>query len=531
MSNFIRFEIITKDRMGITVEILEEIYKEKINLISVEVFSKKVCVKLENIDEDKKLKLKNKLYSINDVISVQEIELLNYETNERKLLTVIDSVDEGIIAVNKNYNIEIFNSYCEKAFHHKRDEILNKDIRSLIENEEPLINLIKSGKEYDNKKMKIKTLKGKNTYITTGRTINGDNNNIIGGVVSIKDINKAIELVDIISSTQEGAFKEIIGNSFPIERIKSLVIAVAKSNSTILLRGESGTGKELFAKAIKNLSSRDNEKFVTVNCAAIPDALLESELFGYEKGSFTGAINSGKDGLFKEAHGGTLFLDEIGELSMVLQAKLLRVLQEGVIRKIGSNVEEKVDVRIIAATNKNLEEMIKNKEFREDLYYRLNVIPIVIPPLRERMEDIPALVNYFIYKLNIKLNKNIKGAHLEFTNMLMEYDWPGNIRELQNVVERTMNLCDIDYLTIDNFLMVKKDFDYLCIGNNFEKNSELSYEYNGLKLEEIVEICEKQAIEKALFQTKSYRKAAKLLGVSHTTIMNKANKYRIGCKK
>lgn len=216
---------------------------------------------------------------------------------------------------------------------------------------------------------------------------------------------------------------------------------------------------------------------------------------------------------------------------MVLQAKLLRVLQEGVIRKIGSNIEEKVDVRIIAATNKNLEDMIKNKEFREDLYYRLNVIPIFIPPLRERMEDIPALVNYFIYKLNIKLNKNIKGAHIEFINMLMEHDWPGNIRELQNVVERTMNLCDIDYLTIDNFLMVKKDFDCSCIDNNFGQVSELNYQSSSPKLDEIVEICEKQAIEKVLFQTKSYRKAAKLLGVSHTTIMNKANKYGIECKK
>ncbi|MEG2247177.1 MAG: sigma 54-interacting transcriptional regulator, partial [Peptostreptococcaceae bacterium] len=210
---------------------------------------------------------------------------------------------------------------------------------------------------------------------------------------------------------------------------------IAKSNSTVLLRGDSGTGKELFANAIHDLSDRKGKSFVAINCAALPDSLLESELFGYEKGSFTGAMQSGKEGLFKEANDGTIFLDEIGELSMLLQAKLLRVLQEGKIRKIGSSKEEEVDVRVIAATHKNLEKMIKDGSFREDLYYRLNVIPMKIPNLKERLEDIPILVQFFVTKLNKKLKKDIKGFKKEFIDMLMNYDWPGNVRELQNVIK------------------------------------------------------------------------------------------------
>ena len=287
-----------------------------------------------------------------------------------------------------------------------------------------------------------------------------------------------------------------------------------------LLRGESGTGKELFAKAIQSLSSRKNSQFITINCAALPDNLIESELFGYEKGSFTGAMNSGKEGLFKEANGGTLFLDEIGELSIALQAKLLRVLQEGVIRKIGSTKEEIVNVRIIAATNRNLEEMIKQKKFREDLYYRLNVIPIIVPPLRERLTDISSLVNLFIRKFNKKFNKDIKGAELSFMNELLQYNWPGNIRELQNVIERAMNLCDGEFISSQNII---RDIG----GVSTEKNK-IDLDANKvLKLKEVVEICEKQAIVMALSKNKSLRKTAKELGVSHTTIINKINKYKI----
>lgn len=522
VDNFTRLEIITEDRMGITVEILQVIYEVKINLVSVEVFPKKVCLKIQYIDGYKKIMLKEKICRIKGVIEITELELLYYEENERRLLAVMDSVDQGIISIDKNFKIGIFNNYCEKFFRYSKEEVLGTDIRNLIGNSAPIIDLVQSGNKYDNVEFIVKSEKEESHYITSGRPIKNDDNKTLGAVVSLKDMDDAMELVDIISSTKEGAFKEIVGNSLAIQRVKKLISTVAKSNSTVLLRGESGTGKDLFAKAIQGLSDRRNKSFVTINCAALPDNLIESELFGYEKGSFTGAINSGKDGLFKEADEGTIFLDEIGELSTVLQAKILRVLQEGVIRKIGSNKEEKVDVRIVAATNRNLEDMIEKQQFREDLYYRLNVIPINIPTLRERLEDIPILVKFFIDKLNKKVNKKIRGAELEFINKLMEYNWPGNVRELQNIIERAMNLCQGNLLTIETLIMDFKHSEENIIPSLCVENE--------LKLSEIVEFYERQAIIRALEKNRSFRKAAKVLGVSHTTIINKVNKYKINCK-
>lgn len=523
MEDYVRIEVIAKDRMGITVEILNTIYQFNINLISVEVFPKRACIKMESMSQEKKELIKSELNKNSDIHGINDIELLPYEQNERRLHAIIDSVDEGIIAVDKNFNIEIFNSYCEDVFHYKKDEVIGTDIRRLTGEDAPVAGLIKNGMEYDNIEYRVKNERGESHYLTTGRTVRDDNNRVLGAVASIKDIGKAIELVAVVSSAEENAFKDIIGNSSLIEKVKKVVNAVAKSDSTVLLRGESGTGKELFAKALQNLSNRKNNKFVTINCAALPESLLESELFGYEKGSFTGAVSSGREGLFKEVHNGTLFLDEIGELSLGLQAKLLRVLQEGVIRKIGSNKEEEVDVRIIAATNRNLEKMIKEQKFREDLYYRLNVIPVYIPPLRERLEDIPLLVRFFIDKLNKRTNKNITGVELDFTNKLMKYDWPGNVRELQNVIERSMNLCQGNILTPECLILSFEDMHKNILEDIKPENN--------LMLAEIVEGYEKEAIVRALNEYKSIRKAAKALGVSHTTIVNKIKKYKIDCKE
>ncbi|MBM7872290.1 transcriptional regulator of aroF, aroG, tyrA and aromatic amino acid transport [Clostridium pascui] len=517
MEKYLRFEVITKDRMGITLEILDKLYKLDINLSSLEVFPAKVYIKIKEISENKKKLLKSQLHSIDGVDAIKEVELLEYEKNERKLFAVINSVDDGILYINKDLEIEIFNNYCESIFHYKKRDVLGKNIKTVIQ-DALMVKALVSGEEYNNIEVKVNTEKGESHYLTSGRAIKDDNNNTIGVVASIKDMEKAIEMAKVVSSTDEGAFKEIVGNSQSIERVKNIIKTVAKGTSTVMLRGESGTGKELFARAIQNLSDRRNKNFVTINCAALPDNLIESELFGYEKGSFTGAINT-KEGLFKEAHEGTLFLDEVGELSLILQAKLLRVLQEGVIRKVGSNKEEKVDVRIIAATNRNLEDMVVEGKFREDLYYRLNVIPIFIPPLRERSGDIPDLVTFFINKLNKKLNKKLLGVELEFIDRLIKYNWPGNIRELQNIIERAMNLCTKELL----------DADHLIIG--LPENSKIinitTEDEVGIRLKDIVEICEKEAIIKALKKNKTCRKAAKALGVSHTTIINKINKYNI----
>lgn len=522
MSKFIRFEIITEDRIGMTLAILSEIYSANINLHSLEVFPKKVCIKLMGIDSIKKDTLVHQLYAIDGVIKITEIDLLSYETNERKLHAIINSVEDGIISINKDFKIEIFNNYCEDFFNCKKEDVLGTDIRKLLRSNDSIISLIGKGHKPNELQFNIKNTHNKQ-YLTTDNLIKDDNNKILGAVISIKDVKKTMQIANIISAKNEDPFTNIIGNSLSIERVKKIAVLVAKNDSTILLRGESGTGKELFAKAIQNLSARRDKNFVTLNCATLPDNLIESELFGYEKGSFTGAVEGGKTGLFKEADGGTLFLDEIGELSITLQAKLLRTLQEKSIRKIGSTKEDKVDVRIIAATNRNLEKMVGDNTFREDLYYRLNVIPIHIPPLRERLEDIPLLMSFFINKFNKKLNKNVKGAEQAFVNELMSYHWPGNVRELENVIERAMNLCENNLLKTENLIITSHK-------NNSERQNSFNLNDN-FSLKELVENCEKKAITAALQKNKSLRKTAKILGVSHTTLINKVKKYNIKCKE
>jgi transcriptional regulator of aroF, aroG, tyrA and aromatic amino acid transport len=519
MKTYLRLEIISYDRMGMVLDVLKKLYANNISIHSLEVFPNKVYIKVETLQEEKKINIIENLLSINGVLKVHEIELLSYEKNERRLRAIIDAVQDGILAINHNGEVELFNNYCEKIFHIKRENIVGKNIKELLDCDDPIINLLNAGENYDNIEVITKNIKKSFHYITSGRSVKDDKGKTIAAVASLKDINEAIEMSNAITAKEDFVFKDIVGNSPSIVNTKKICIAVAKSNSTILLRGESGTGKELFARAIYKLSSRADKNFIAINCAALPDNLIESELFGHVKGSFTGATKDGKDGLFKAADNGTLFLDEIGELSLPLQAKLLRALQEGMIRKIGSTVEEKVDVRIIAATNKNLEDMIEKNTFREDLYYRLNVIPIYIPSLKDRMEDISMLINFFIKILNKQVGKNIKGAEMEFIEELVKFSWPGNIRELKNVVERAMNLCHGSFLKKENLIM---DFQK---NTNHEIHSE-SHDFN-FKLKDVVEAVEKKSLISAMENYKSCRKAAKALGVSHTTIINKLNKYGI----
>lgn len=320
--------------------------------------------------------------------------------------------------------------------------------------------------------------------------------------------------------SQNSSFKDIIGSSSTLRDMLYICQKASKSTSTALIRGESGTGKELIAKAIHNNSSRKHKPFVRVNCAAIPENLLESELFGYEKGAFTGALKN-KPGKFAIANEGTIFLDEIGDMPLSMQVKLLRVLQEREIESLGAIEPQKIDVRVIAATNRNLENMIKEGKFREDLYYRLNVLSIQLPPLRDRKEDLSLLVEHFIEKINKKLNIGIKGIQKDALIHLYDYSWPGNIRELENVIERAMNLCDGEYISV-------KDLPYYMQNSiPIEKNAMKFDENNILPFEEY----EKQIITLAMKKYKSFNKAGKALGLTHRTISLKCKKYGIEIPK
>lgn len=310
----------------------------------------------------------------------------------------------------------------------------------------------------------------------------------------------------------EEKFKDttIVGESKPIKEVLSIVTKVAKSDTTVLIQGESGTGKELVARAIHNLSDRANQKFIAISCAALPESLLESELFGYERGAFTGAMRR-KEGRFELADGGTLFLDEIGDISLEMQVKLLRVVEGQEFERLGGKDLVKIDVRILAATNQDLEQRIQEKKFREDLYYRLNVISIVLPPLRERKDDILLLIDHFLKKYSKKLNKEIAGITPKAKDILLNYSWPGNVRELENVIERGMVLCRSNVLDVFDL----PEFRTLVRKGILEDN---------LTLQEL----EKRYIFRVLQQTKgNMGQTAEMLGIHRNTLRLKIKEYGI----
>jgi len=314
--------------------------------------------------------------------------------------------------------------------------------------------------------------------------------------------------------------KKLIGKSKAMQHVHDLIIKVAENDSVnVLITGESGTGKELVAREIHERSSRADMPFVPINCSAIPESLLESEIFGYEKGAFTGAVSS-REGKFKRANGGTVFLDEIADMPLSMQVKLLRVIQDREVTPVGGDEPISVNIRIISATNKNIEELIKKGQFRDDLFYRLNVIPIHIPPLRERKEDIPLLVQHIINRLNIKLKKNVTSLPDEIMKKLCEYSFPGNVRELENMLERAFIISGSDMLNIQHFPML----------NNISNISELKNQPFNLKeaVKQAKKEVEKKIIEKTLKQTNWNRlKAAKILGVDYKTLRNKLKELNI----
>lgn len=314
----------------------------------------------------------------------------------------------------------------------------------------------------------------------------------------------------------------IVGRSPSIRKTLDMVLRVAPTRTTVLVTGESGTGKELVARALHQQSERAAGPFIPVNCGAIPESLIESELFGHVRGAFTGAVGD-KKGLFAAAHGGTIFLDEIGELPMSMQVKLLRVLQERRIKRVGESSETEVDCRMVAATNRDLKLMVQKGEFREDLYYRLNVIQITIPALRERRDDVPLLVQHFIEKFCSDLGKTIRGVNRDAMDLLLHYPYDGNVRELENIVERAVTLESSDMISVESLPHhMQKGNDLVLLANDFEIPEE------GVKLDEIVENLERNLMTKALKRSNGIRKeAARILGISFRSMRYRLDKYGI----
>ncbi|MBY6269048.1 MAG: sigma-54-dependent Fis family transcriptional regulator [Parageobacillus thermoglucosidasius] len=323
---------------------------------------------------------------------------------------------------------------------------------------------------------------------------------------------------------------DVIGSSPAITALKEQVMKIAKSESTVLIRGESGTGKEVLAQSIHRLSHRNKGPFVAINCAAIPEALLESELFGYEEGAFTGAKKGGKPGRFELAKGGTLFLDEIGDMPLYLQAKLLRVLQERRIERVGGTKSIEVDVRIIAATHKDLESMIANNQFREDLYFRLNVIPLYVPPLRERKEDLYELIQYYMHKFCKRFGKEPKRFSSQALKKIFNYRWPGNIRELENMVEYIVNLEIGDLVTVSSLpapIREMPEDQHRDMAEETHEPQTVSHLSKSLyKVNEVEEQLIIQALQRFGTSTEGKRKAAEALGISLATLYRKLEKMK-----
>ena len=357
---------------------------------------------------------------------------------------VLDSINEGVFTVDPEWRITAFNRAAERITGVRRQDALDRPCcevfrASICEHACALKRTFSTGKPVINATANIVSASGERIPIRISTALlKGENGEAIGGVETFQDLSHVEQLRKELESRY--TFEDIVGRSPVMRRLFEILPNIAESSSTVLIEGASGTGKELFARAMHNLSPRKKRRFVAVNCGALPDTLLESELFGYKAGAFTDARRD-KPGRFARADGGTIFLDEIGDVSPAMQARLLRVLQEHWIEPLGAVEPVRVDVRVVAATNKDLAELVRKGQVREDLFYRIRVIHLKIPALRERREDVPLLVDHLIAKFNRLQGKDIAGVSEEVMARLMEHNYPGNVRELENIIEQAFVLC------------------------------------------------------------------------------------------
>ena len=485
----------------------------------------------------------SKLFGIdlNDLPEHIKEQLLNSNILfNNALAAALDSLNEGIVITDADAHIVFMNQpYCD-FLGVTKNCVLGKYNLDIIPNSRMHVVVQTGVPEF----AQVQDINGQSVVVTRLPII--QNERIVGSIgrvlfKNIDELNKLAGRMEFLRNDleiykgelhkirkQEYNIDHIIGFNKEMMLLKSMTIRAARSMSTVLILGESGTGKELFANAVHNASPRFAGPFVKVNCAAIPETLLESELFGYDEGAFTGAKKGGKPGKFELAHRGTIFLDEIGDMPLAMQTKLLRVLQEHEIERVGGTKPHTIDIRVIAATNKDLEEMVRLGQFRDDLYYRINVVTLNIPPLRERTSDIRLLAYSIIGKMNEKFNYSVSTIEDEALDMMCRHSWPGNIREMENVLERAFNLIDDDnILKAEHFPTLKKALEKNI--SHFNLPDEVySATSESFKISDIKNIAERDAIIHTLEKTGGNKnKAAKLLGMHRSSLYVKLNKYGI----
>jgi PAS domain S-box-containing protein len=429
---------------------------------------------------------------------------------------ILDSVNEGVFTVDSEWRITAFNRAAERITGIARKQAIGKaccDVfqANICEKECALRKTFETGRPIVNATAHIVNHRGHRVPIRISTAILRDEGKrVIGGVETFQDLSQVEQLQKALQNRY--TFEDIVGRSRIMTRLFEILPQIAESTSTVLIEGPSGTGKELFARAIHNISARRKKRFVPVNCGALPDTLLESELFGYKAGAFTEAKKD-KAGRFQLAHGGTIFLDEIGDISPALQIRLLRVLQDQIIEPLGAEEPTQVDVRVLAATNKDLAKLVRAGKFRDDLYYRIRVIHLVLPRLKQRRQDIPLLVDHFVTKFNRLQGKDIAGVTPEALARLMTYSYPGNIRELENIIEQAFVLCRGRMIALHHLPSELRSAKQ----NLNDSNSPLT-------LKEM----EKKLISKALLRHHGNRKqAARALGIDVSTLYRKIKALRI----
>jgi len=426
------------------------------------------------------------------------------------LKTIINSSTDGIVAIDDKARITIFNPMAEKIFQSRAAEVIGCLVKDVIPNTRLPVVVSEGSPEFGELQHIGKKI------IATKQIPIKIKGKVVGAIASFQDITQLQRFEQIVRQklyakglVAKITLDQIIGCSQAIKAVKEQASQYAKADSTVLVTGESGTGKEMFAQSIHNMSKRNKGPFVAVNCAAVPENLLESELFGYEDGAFTGAKKGGKPGLFELAHGGTIFLDEIGEMPLSLQARLLRVLQEKEVMRIGGNRIIPIDVRIVAATNQDLDTLVLHNKFRSDLYFRLDILRLHIPPLRERMDDIPVLARYFLTKFS-SLNPLVSDISLTALQILKSCRWNGNVRELANIMERTV------------LLTQKKVIDELDILNVLPKYEKTQENTNtNIPVDLLSEVELKTILHVLQEERFNYTKAAVRLGINRTTLWRK----------
>jgi len=462
-----------------------------------------------------------------DITSIRKLaeEITNLKEVEAQLKAIIDSTNDAISVADENGIVRIVNRAYTKITGYAAEEVIGKPATVDIAEGESIHMLIaKMRQPIYNARLKVGPARKEVIVNATPLFVH---EKFKGSVAVVHDVSEIMQLNNELEEIKrlirhmkaQYTFDDIIGDSRIMQIAKEQAKRVAQTPATVLLRGESGTGKELFAHAIHNVSPRKNKPFVSVNCAAIPESILESELFGYEEGAFTGAVRGGKKGLVEEADGGTLFLDEVGKLPISLQPKLLRFIESKEFVPVGGRNVKKVDVRIIAATNTDLEKMVKSGEFLPDLYFRLNVFPIYLPPLKERREDIPKIAMHIVRKLNQQYGRMVEGMNPAVMHYITNKEWQGNVREMENFIGRIMiNMGPEERIIEMKHLPEKAEVNEM---GNFE-----TFEIRALK--DMVESYEKQVIQEALKKCNGDKsKAAEMLDVSVRTLYYKMERYGI----